>query len=100
MARKPNTTKEGGAWSDKTKIDVWKKGREIQGYDSGTWRYDSQGTLMKFSEYGNRNSEQGWEIDHINPVSNGGSDDLYNLQPLNWNNNAAKGDNLNWKKTA
>lgn len=51
---------------------------------------------MKYSEHGNRNSEHGWEIDHINPVSNGGGDELPNLQPLNWKNNADKGDKLNW----
>jgi len=51
---------------------------------------------MKYTEHGNRQSEYGWEIDHINPVANNGSDDLYNLQPLYWGNNLDKGDSLNW----
>ncbi len=51
---------------------------------------------MKWSEHGNRDSKYGWEIDHINPVANGGGDELNNLQPLNWVNNANKGDKLNW----
>lgn len=37
--------------------------------------------------------EYGWEIDHIKPSSLGGSDGLYNLQPLQWENNRSKSDN-------
>ena len=51
---------------------------------------------MKFNEHGNRFSKYGWEIDHIDLVANGGGDDLNNLQPLNWNNNASKGDDDDW----
>ena len=41
---------------------------------------------------------QGWEIDHIVPRARGGSDALFNLRPLHWMNNDAKGDRLdgNW----
>jgi 5-methylcytosine-specific restriction endonuclease McrA len=50
---------------------------------------------MRFDEHGLQ-SEGGWEIDHIVPVSLGGSDDLDNLQPLWWKNNRRKGDNYPW----
>ena len=43
------------------------------------------------------NHNYGWEIDHINPVASGGGDEIGNLQPLNWKNNSAKGDKLNWQ---
>ena len=53
---------------------------------------------MKFSDYGNRDEDKrGWEIDHINPISNGGGDEIGNLQPIYWENNMAKGDKLNWQ---
>jgi hypothetical protein len=74
---------------------VWQKGSPIPGYDPALWRRDAYGSAIKFSEYGNRNSDFGWEIDHY-PVPNalGGSDRLSNLRPLNWKNNASHGGRL------
>ncbi len=75
---------------------VWKKGGPIDKYDEREWRYDMCGTVMNFPEHGNRDSEYGWEIDHIEPVALGGGDELTNLQPLNWQNNVKKGDQYPW----
>jgi 5-methylcytosine-specific restriction endonuclease McrA len=96
MTRKKNTTKEGSSWTEATKLSVWKKGKEIPKYSPEVWRKDQCGIVMKWSEHGNRDSDNGWEIDHIDPVSNGGDDSLSNLQPLYWENNLDKGDNLGW----
>lgn len=97
MPRQHNTDRNGNAWSDQTKKNVWSKATIIEGYPADTWRRDKCSKNIKYSEHGNRNSEYGWEIDHINPVANYGSDELNNLQPLYWGNNAAKGDKLNWQ---
>ena len=97
IKRRPNTNRNGQGWSQQQIVSVWQKGAPIQDYDAAIWRRDRCGSAMKFSEHGNRQSEYGWEIDHINPVDNKGGDELNNLQPLNWANNAAKGDTLNWR---
>ena len=54
------------------------------------------GSLMRYEDYGNINAAFGWEIDHIHPVSRGGTDEIANLQPLYWENNRQKKNRLNW----
>lgn len=96
MVRNHNTNRYGGSWSQAEIDAVWRKGSAIEGYDPNLWRRDKCGHAMKYTEHGNRQSEYGWEIDHINPVANNGSDDLSNLQPLYWKHNLDKGDSLYW----
>ncbi len=96
MGRNRNTDVTGKSFGTTTIGAVWKKGRPVSGYDEKVWRYDMCGTPIKQSEYGNVNSEHGWEVDHIKPVSKGGDDDLSNLQPLQWDNNRRKGDTYPW----
>ncbi len=76
-------------WSDQMVQRVWEKGKVVSDNDKNLWRKDDCDAWIRRNDYGNRNSQYGWEIDHINP---GGGDDLSNLRPLQWQNNVDKSD--------
>ena len=78
--------------TEEIKRAVWDKGITIPNFDPSVWRQNAYGTAIKYWNHGDTSSEYGWEIDHIKAKANGGSDDLENLQPLQWENNRKKGD--------
>ena len=45
---------------------------------------------MRRSDYRNHNSDFGWEIDRIVPTTQGGTDSVTNLRPLQWQNFRAR----------
>jgi hypothetical protein len=86
--REPNTDAEGRPFSHEVIEAVWQKARTMGIYE--TLRVDAWGWTIVRQDYGNTRSRYGWEIDHIIPLALGGTDDLTNLQPLQWENNRRK----------
>jgi hypothetical protein len=96
MSRESNTDVKGNAFSSSIVNDVWEKGKKIDNVSPDFARRDFCGAFMYKNEYG-KHTPNGWEIDHVKPVSKGGTDDINNLHPLHWINNQHKGDNHpNW----
>ena len=79
------------AFDDRMIEAIWKKGALVTGNDPDVWRQDLCGAWMWRAQYGNRDSQYGWEVDHIIGIDYGGSDAFSNLRPLQWQNNAPRG---------
>lgn len=106
--RLPNTKCDGSPFSEETIRLVWEKAQKfllkkepdsvpLVLDESHPYRIDICGSMISFEHYGDTNSQFGWEIDHIIPVSEGGTDQIDNLQPLQWKTNRQKGDKLDWR---
>lgn len=93
MARGFNTNSRGGGFSEAEIQKVWEKAGHIPGQDATKQRKDRCGALISRSSYG-QTTNDAWEIDHIVPVAKGGGDELSNLQPLHWENNRHKADDV------
>lgn len=79
-------------FSEEVIEEVWQKAVPVDNNDPKIWRKDFAGAWIRRDQYG-KTSNYGWEIDHLRPVSQGGSDAIANLLPMHWENNRKKADN-------
>jgi len=88
MFRHRNTDCLGKPFDPATVQAVWDRAEMSR--EHAPLRRDVFGALVWREGYGNTNCKLGWEIDHIQPVEQGGTDRLENLQALQWENNRRK----------
>ena len=72
---------------------VWNKAKNVRGEDPDKVRQDPYRNQIRKDRFG-KDSPGDWEIDHIKPKSQGGSDHLRNLQAMQKNKNRELGDTL------
>ena len=76
---------------------VWKKAYPQESNNPDVFRNDYAGAWIKKEDYG-KETNFGWEIDHLRPLVKDGDYSLDNLYPLHWQNNRKKGDSYpQWK---
>jgi hypothetical protein len=85
-------------FSNKQIQDVWEKGTTVENYDSTKYRKDLAGAWIARNDYG-KETQLGWQIDHVYPSSKGGDENLINLRPMHWENNQSKADDYPKYKT-
>ena len=82
---------DGSPFSDPMIERVWKMAIPYGVVSDCEVRIDACGTYMVRDLYGHPTHKWAWEIDHILPVKRGGTDAIWNLQPLQRTNNRRKG---------
>lgn len=86
-------------YTEEQKRDFWGRTNTVDGEDQQEVRRDASGAIIHYSDYKNRDSDYGWEIDHIYPrlllEEAGVPEELIsnprNLRAMNWKNNVSKG---------
>lgn len=76
---------------EQRKLAAWQAASIVPTHNPAHARKDAFGWWIVWDEYGNRNSDYGWEIDHVRPTALGGGDSASNLRALHWRNNAQLG---------
>lgn len=83
------------SYSEEEKSTIWyQTTKPLSSYSHSLYAIDKTGNEIHYIQYGNTDSEFGWEIDHIIPVVLGGKTVFSNLRAIHWRINRAKGDKL------
>ncbi len=74
---------------------AWARTSPVSGQlNAWEFRKDCLGNLVRYSDFGNRHSPFGWELDYIVPSRVGVTTDPDNLQALHWKATAARSETV------
>jgi 5-methylcytosine-specific restriction endonuclease McrA len=77
-------------WTEQKKIAAWTACRTYLDWPPIDWRIDRFGYLIRRSDHG-KQTEYGWEVDHVVALALGGADTLDNVEALHWRKNRQLG---------
>ena len=72
---------------------VWNNATIVDDSYKNEWRKDACDAWIKRDQYG-KETDYGWEADHILPLAKGGTDHTDNLRAFHWKNNRSKADDF------
>ncbi len=78
---------------------VWEKASIVKGFNPDMWRKDFAGAWLLRDQFG-LSSDYGWDICLLVPASHGGTNDIDNLYPIQWENQRRKSNHFPVFKTA
>lgn len=81
----------------KQKEHAWDIANKIKGKNPDMYRKDPYGNEIYKTSYGKK-GEKSWEIDHKNPINKDGTENLRNIQAIQWKENRRKKDKYPYKK--
>lgn len=77
-------------WTEEELDAIFNKGKPSSIFPKLECRVDDCGNLIMRSKYGDTSSSLGWEVDHIKPISEGGTNEFSNLRPLKISKNRGR----------
>lgn len=75
---------------EQDKIAAWTACRPLEGRSPADYRVDAYGHVIRWADHG-KQTEHGWEIDHVLPSALGGGDHGSNYRALHWQRNRSLG---------
>jgi hypothetical protein len=51
-----------------SRVEAWERCARIPGCDKSVWRQDAKGRVIRWSDFGDRFSRYGWEVEPLPPT--------------------------------